>query len=88
MQTQLSTPTTPPAARELGADYHPATSQAYRLGVLDAKLDELCVAEMYFRNPQDKLQYTMGYESVKGPTLLSNQAMGRKIVFARESNHQ
>lgn len=80
LAAQATAPTTPPAlALVVAADSYGAVPPiAYRLGVLDARLDGLCLPELYFRNPQQKLQYTMGHESVKGRTLLSDDMMGRK----------
>lgn len=62
---------------QIAADYFPATKQAFRIGVLDARLGDLCVPSMYFRHRDDVRAYAMGYESVAGPTLLSRQILGK-----------
>lgn len=62
----------------IAADYHGATSQAYRLGVVTAQLEEICIPEVYFRNPQDKRDFCAGYASVKGATLTTTQFLGGK----------
>lgn len=65
------------AEPQTASDYFPATKQAFRLGVLDARLGDLCVPAMYFRHSDDMKAYAMGYESVAGPTLLSRQILGK-----------
>lgn len=59
------------------ADHYPATSQAYRLGVVTAQLQELCLPAMYFRHRDDTRDFARGHESVAGPTLLSRQILGK-----------
>lgn len=48
----------------VAADYHPATTAAYRLGAYAAQLGEECRATKYFVFPQDQRDYQRGYASI------------------------
>lgn len=48
----------------VAADYHPATTSAFRLGAYAAQLGEECRPSSYFIFPQDKRDYVLGFRSV------------------------
>lgn len=62
--------------QQTAADSFPHTTQAYRLGALDAKLGDMACPELYFRNPTQKRDYCEGYRSVAGDTLTTRQILG------------
>lgn len=55
------------------------TAQRYEtaraLGETDAREGHLCLPELYFVSRGQWIAYVRGYESVKGETMLSRQAM-------------
>lgn len=81
MQAQFSS-TTPTAqiAREVAADYHPATTAAFRLGAYSAQLQEICCPEMVFLFLHDRQEFARGYASVAGATLTTVQILGGKLL--------
>lgn len=48
----------------VAADYHPATTSAFRLGAYAAQLGEPCAPNTYFIFPQDRKDYVLGFRSV------------------------
>lgn len=64
----------------ISADQYPATvpptTAPYRLGVLSAQLDEICVPEAVFIMRHDIREFCRGYASVKGATITTVQILG------------
>lgn len=60
----------------VSADSYPATTQAFRIGALDAQLGDVACPELYFRNPTQKRAYCEGYKSIAGDTLTTKQILG------------
>lgn len=54
---------------------HNDLSFAFQIGKLDAEDGVGCVPEMYFARRDQIVDYALGYESVTGPTLLSQQIL-------------
>lgn len=61
---------------QTAADFIPTTTSAYRLGVLSAQLDEICVPEAVFLFRHDIREFCRGYASVKGATITTVQILG------------
>lgn len=62
---------------QVAADYHGATSQAYRLGRLSAQLQEAFAPEVLFRRPKDMIDFALGFESIAGPSIFTRQFTGK-----------
>lgn len=60
----------------VSADFHSSTSQAFRIGALDAQLGDIACPELYYRNPTQKRAYCEGYKSIAGDTLTTRQILG------------
>jgi hypothetical protein len=54
---------------------HNDLSFAFQLGKLDAEDGVGCVPEMYFARRSQIREYARAYESVAGPTMLSQQIL-------------
>ncbi len=48
---------------------------ARALGQTDGRQGHLCLPELYFVNRTQWIAYVRGYESIRGQTMLSRQAM-------------
>lgn len=55
------------------ADHYPATTPAYRLGRLSAQLQEAFAPEVLFRRPKDMIDFALGFESIAGPSIFTQQ---------------
>lgn len=73
---QLATTTAPAASYEVAADFHAATTAAYRIGALSAQLGEMCCPEMTFLFLHDRREFCKGFASVAGHTLTTVQFLG------------
>lgn len=60
----------------IATDFIPATTAAYRLGMLSAQLGEICCPEMVFVTRHDQREFCKGWRDFAGNSITTTQILG------------